>query len=507
MKQFFASTLLIASMSAIAVSPNDIKQPESYGNTFVSDAANIISANNERELDDALSKYHEVTGVQVAVVTTKDTKGSDSPRTFANKVFESFELGDPELDNGLLILLSVNDKRIEFETGYGLEGLLPDVTQYRIQQEFMIPSFKQGDYEQGLLDGTYATMIEIDRAAKIEAGYVSNNHPPPNTLSLLGEGDTPPTAVPLTKRGDNNLLFVFFGLMGLGAIGLFAVFGMSRIGSRSEKELEEKSRLIKALTDSLSHTSNSPVIATNQPCDYCHELTIDTLSSHGLLATTPSREALHLSPYEKSLIDRGFATVTFKECSDCQQTNKVLVVSKTLNRCGNCSEVSQYLFSTDVFMLASYINIYVDVINQDRTKPLQTKLFKSVQVGWQHNAHTNLDICHCFTCDNLKEYTKHDRVPNVPVPPKPKPALEPRHVAAPINQHRTSATSSSSAPKSSSASWGISSSNKGFGSRSSSSSRSSGSSRSRSSSSSSRPKSKPRSRGGKSGGGGAGSSW
>ena len=507
MKQFFASTLLIASMSAIAVSPNDIKQPESYGNTFVSDAANIITANNERELDDALSKYHEVTGVQVAVVTTKDTKGSDSPRTFANKVFESFELGDPKLDNGLLILLSVKDKRIEFETGYGLEGLLPDVTQYRIQQEFMIPSFKQGNYEQGLLDGTYATMIEIDKASKIEADYAANNQPPPNTLSLLGDGDTTPTAAPLTKRGDNNLLFVFFGLMGFGAIGLFAVFGMSRISSRAEKELAEKTHLIKTLTDSLSHTSNSPVIATNKPCDYCHELTIDTLSPHGLLATTPSREALHLSSYEKSLIDRGFATVTFKECSDCQQTNKVLIVSKALNlnRCENCSEVSQYLFSANVFMLASYINIYIDGTNQDRTKPLQTKLFKSVQVGWQDKAHTNLDIYHCFTCDNLKEYTKHDRVPNVPAPPKPKPTLEPRHVAAPISQHRTSTTSSSSTPSSSS--WGSSSSSKGFG--SSSSSRSSGSSRSRSSSSSSssRPKSKPRSRGGKSGGGGAGSSW
>ena len=187
MKTFFATTLLFASMSALAVAPSDIREPESYGNLFVSDTADIISSTSEKELDEALSQYHQATGIQVAVVTTTDTSGSASPRTFANKVFESFELGDPELDNGLLMLLSVDDRRIEFETGYGLEGLLPDVTQYRILQKFMIPLFKQGDYEQGLLDGTYATLLELDEATKKEAAYQKAQTSPPNTLSMTDD--------------------------------------------------------------------------------------------------------------------------------------------------------------------------------------------------------------------------------------------------------------------------------------------------------------------------------
>lgn len=508
MKLFFATTVLFASMSAMAVSPNDIKQPESFGNAFVSDTANIISAAKEKELDQALSKYHEVTGVQVAVVTTKDTSGSDSPRTFANKVFELFELGDPKLDNGLLILLSVDDRRVEFETGYGIEGLLPDVTQYRIQQEYMIPSFKAGDYEQGLMDGTYATLVEIGKSAKAEAAYQSTipNQAPPNTLSLLDRdntGDDLPTLAQARTIGS-NVFFILFGLAGFGVVTMILFSMSARMSKRAKIEelLKESESLVNSLTLKLDGKATVSNISKN-PCDYCHETAVYTSDPYRMLLSSHARQDLHLSRYDQGLIAHDLASIVFIECAECKHVNKKIALKTNLSHCPSCSELSWYSLINQKILLTSFIHTYKDTI--DRTLPLQGKLFKTVKLGWQANTHTIININRCFICGELATTVKQVSIATIPPKPKPmpkpKPALETRHVAAPSASPKKPSSSSSS-----SSSWG--SSGSGFG--LSSTSRSKPSSRpssSPSSSSSRKSTSSSRSRGGKSGGGGAGSSW
>lgn len=500
MKLFFAPTLLFASMSVFAVSPSDIRQPESYGNIFVSDAADIISASNEKELDDALSQYHQATGVQVAVVTTTDTSGSDSPRTFANKVFESFELGDPELDNGLLVLLSIDDRRIEFETGYGLEGLLPDVTQHRIQQEFMIPSFKQGDYEQGLLDGTYATLIQIDKATQAEAQYQSqadNNQAPVNTLATLDNNTD-------VNKGLSNgvvLLLFLFSLGFLIAIG-FVIYFIDRFKAmKIERDAALKKNINKAVEQTNPKTNKSSDLL---PCNFCKIPTISPTAHHEINSSksTKINQTLHLSRYEKGLVDSGLTQINAIECSECGYANKIIEKSepKIFDKCLNCSSRCRYNFLETYFLLADYLNVYRYGIRLYRTKPLQATAFKSVETGWQATTKVCHSIKHCFLCNNFQETLMKDVIPTLPEKrePEPEPEPAPRHVSA-LPKPTTSARSGSFG------SWGSSTSS----SRSSSSS-----SRSKSSSSSSssprprpRPKPAPRKRGGRSGGGGSGSSW
>lgn len=480
---FTAAALLFASMTAIAVSPDDIRQPESYGNTFVSDTSDIIDPTNEKELDDALVKYYKATGIQVAVVTTPDTDGTDSPRTFANELFEILELGDPELDNGLLMLLSVGDRRIEFETGYGLEGLLPDVTQYRIQQKDMIPYFKEGDYQQGLLEGTYATLIELSNATKREAAMAATTPQP-----LMNSKEAAP------YENSNDALF-WFGMFCVLIMILVLLFFIIRISSKSstmarqlkasEDHYEKQTRLFEKLE------SEQKQIGKRLRCIYCHEFSINPDSPFQSTYTTPDKEnrheSNHTSFYERVMVNHGVASIKLKECPKCRHTNKITTFIKPLMYCPICLENSRYHLLEHEFLLANALNTYVDTI--DRTQPMEKLVFKSVKTNWPTVAKTSIKVSHCFLCDMIVDEISKSHIEVQP--PKPKPEPEPRHVSTTdfsTSSRRSSTTSSRSSSKTSS-----------YGSSSSSSRRSA--------SSSSRSKPTPRRRGGKSGGGGAGSSW
>ena len=462
MKTFFATTLLFASMSALAVAPSDIREPESYGNLFVSDTADIISSTSEKELDEALSQYHQATGIQVAVVTTTDTSGSASPRTFANKVFESFELGDPELDNGLLMLLSVDDRRIEFETGYGLEGLLPDVTQYRIQQKFMIPLFKQGDYEQGLLDGTYATLLELDEATKKEAAYQKAQTSPPNTLSMTDDEVLNDEPHPLSFLAF--ILSVFFGI---GGAALISMVWLSIFRDDSKQ----------CAVNNPDSDSNS----NKRHCEYCGRQSIYTTRPYQSLPSTPKRESLYLTRYEKALLAANLADITFIACPNCQYVNKLIENNSPLSNCDTCDSVARYTFLSGSHLLSNHLNVYQDTIRADRAKSLSATVFNSVKLGWQETTLVRYKVERCFICGTMTEVKEKDAIKNQPLPPKPK-------------RTRSSSTRSSSSRT-------RSSSTRSSSSRTRSSSSRSSSSRTRSVSR------KPRKRGGRSGGGGAGSSW
>lgn len=489
MKQFFAATLLFTSMAAIAVSPDDIKPPESYGNTFVSDTANIIDGAKEKELDDALVQYYKATGVQVAVVTTPDTDGSDSPRTFANQLFEMLELGDPELDNGLLMLLSVGDRRIEFETGYGLEGLLPDVTQFRIQQKYMIPFFKEGDYQQGLLDGTYATLIELNKASEREAAITTKNAADSSLGLLSNDAQTSPVNGG-NGSSTNVLVMIGFGLLGLVSLAMLAfVLLLSRRHRESVRQLKQSQDFVGKLE---RHTATEKP-PTKHTCDSCGKATIEiTPYAPAISAVSQTR---HLSQYEQSLIAHNLADITLVKCPECWHINTEISLKCDLYHCLLCSEKSRYSLGFSEFLLTNQFNTYADTI--ERTQSMQKMVFKSVKLGWQENTHARNNITYCFICDDIKEERGQDYIERAPVKPKPQPKRdpEPRHVST----KKTTPSNKPSSTPPSSPSW------TSFGSSSSS-----GSTKTRTASksrSSSRSTPTPRKRGGKSGGGGAGSSW
>src|SRR5690606_7879124 len=117
---------------------------------YVNDFENIL--NNDEALEAKLTQLEKDTTAEVVVVTVPDFQGSYLEE-YAVKLFEEWKIGKEDVDNGLLILVSANERKSRIEVGYGLEGTLPDALTGRIQDEYMIPSFTQGDYSGGVEKG------------------------------------------------------------------------------------------------------------------------------------------------------------------------------------------------------------------------------------------------------------------------------------------------------------------------------------------------------------------
>jgi len=129
-----------------------IPNPKEVYNGFVSNPDHVIDEQTVGYLNTLLQALEDSTTVQVAVVVVRSI-GDAVPGDFRTKLFRHWGIGQKENNNGLLILMVMDQRRIEFETGYGLEGILTDAMCKRIQMEYMVPLAKEEKYGQCLLEG------------------------------------------------------------------------------------------------------------------------------------------------------------------------------------------------------------------------------------------------------------------------------------------------------------------------------------------------------------------
>lgn len=148
-------TLFVFFFCTSYINAADLNIPSPIG--YVNDFEGIIS--NDEELEKKLVDYEKSTGNEVVVVTVKDFSGTYI-EDYAVKLFEKWGIGKKDKDNGLLILVSKEQRQSRIEVGYGLEGVLTDAITGRIQDEKMIPSFKNDDYTTGINNGV-DTVIQI----------------------------------------------------------------------------------------------------------------------------------------------------------------------------------------------------------------------------------------------------------------------------------------------------------------------------------------------------------
>lgn len=144
---------------------------------FVNDFAQIISDDAESQLTETLRAFTASTTNEIAVVTVP-TIGDEYIEQYAVTLFEEWGVGSSEEDNGVLVLLAVQDRKIRIEVGYGLEGALPDSVAQRIITNEMVPSLAAGDYDTAVLRGTEA-IIEATR------GEYSAPNPSPYMSTLF----------------------------------------------------------------------------------------------------------------------------------------------------------------------------------------------------------------------------------------------------------------------------------------------------------------------------------
>lgn len=135
---------------------------------FVSNPDGILSRDAVARLDSLCYSLKERGIAEVAIVAVDDIASRDV-FGFSQELFETWGVGDDALDNGLGILLVKDMREVRFHTGYGLEGVLTDAMCVQIQQDYMLPSFRDGDYSAGMVLGveavdTLLTSGELPRA-------------------------------------------------------------------------------------------------------------------------------------------------------------------------------------------------------------------------------------------------------------------------------------------------------------------------------------------------------
>jgi uncharacterized protein len=160
-KQIIGSSLLCFSAIAFpvtsqAITVQEVPNPRQVNNTWVTDKANILSDSTETQLNQMISDLEAKNGSEIAVVTVPDTKPSATPKAFATELFNFWGIGKKGKNNGVLLLISSGERRVQIETGSGIQSILPDAKAVGIIQTEITPRFKQQDFDGGTLAGTKA---------------------------------------------------------------------------------------------------------------------------------------------------------------------------------------------------------------------------------------------------------------------------------------------------------------------------------------------------------------
>ncbi len=145
-----------------AHTPQSVPNPRPLWAGHVANPDQVIDAEHAEQIERLLSRLEADRGVQVAVVALADVESPVDVIDFAQQLFEHWGIGDRSRDDGLLVLLVRDQRTVRMHTGYGLEGLLPDLLCHRIEQQLMKPAFKEGRYGEGLLSG----LTEVDRIVR-----------------------------------------------------------------------------------------------------------------------------------------------------------------------------------------------------------------------------------------------------------------------------------------------------------------------------------------------------
>lgn len=133
--------------------------PELWG-VRIHDEAKILSSQFVNDLEAQLKAHEDSTSNQIAVLIIPSLEG-EPIEDYSIRVAEKWKLGQQQKDNGVLLLIAVDDHKIRIETGEGIEGVLPDVVCNQIIRNEMAPYFRQGNYEAGIQAGIQAILSAI----------------------------------------------------------------------------------------------------------------------------------------------------------------------------------------------------------------------------------------------------------------------------------------------------------------------------------------------------------
>lgn len=145
------STVVFLLLSTVLLAQTFPEKP----NRLVNDYTQTLSEQQISQLEQKLNAFNDSSTTQIAVVLIKSLEGYDVA-DYGVRLAESWGIGGAKNNNGVLLLVSLGDRKVTIQTGYGVEGALPDAITKRIIAREITPNFKTGDYYAGLEEGTNA---------------------------------------------------------------------------------------------------------------------------------------------------------------------------------------------------------------------------------------------------------------------------------------------------------------------------------------------------------------
>jgi uncharacterized protein len=143
-------TIFILALILLITQVFALKVPKLIGH--VNDYGNVLSSSEENRLENYLASFEAASTVQIALLTIKSLQG-ENLEDYSMRVADAWKLGNKEKDNGVLLLISMQDKKLRLEVGYGLESSLTDAKSGYIIRNYIVPGFKSGSYYNGIAAG------------------------------------------------------------------------------------------------------------------------------------------------------------------------------------------------------------------------------------------------------------------------------------------------------------------------------------------------------------------
>ena len=184
MRQIFAALLLLAGLCGTARA--DVPVPPLK--TRVTDLTGTLSAQQQGELEARIAAYESRRGGQIAVLLLPTTKPEEIEQ-YSIRVAEAWKIGRKKVDDGLILVVAKDDRRLRIEVGYGLEGAIPDSVAKRVIDERITPRFRDGDFYGGVRDGV-DQLIKLAEGEKLppQAAAAGRQRAPDNLIDLILPG-------------------------------------------------------------------------------------------------------------------------------------------------------------------------------------------------------------------------------------------------------------------------------------------------------------------------------
>ena len=236
--------LLMATFSipklALALKVEEVPSPQLRQGSWITDVANVLSPETEREINQLLSLLTATNGIEIAVVTVPKPNSLSTPKEFANALFHHWKIGRKGQESGLLFLIYTESRIAEIKIGNGIKQALSDDVALNILTQQVLPQIRQRNFDKGTLIGTKALVA--------------------NLMPIVTNSNRQSLNVANTQRQNTDLKLSLF-LLGLGSIMIAIVivsywYYLAKKTQRAPNEQPEASR---------SRNSSKTIQHTNKP--------------------------------------------------------------------------------------------------------------------------------------------------------------------------------------------------------------------------------------------------